>query len=140
VRGARPLSLALLGMAVLATYAGVLRNGWVLLDDPEYVFANPHVNRGLTSEGVRWFLHAPHVGNWHPLTSLVHMLNVEAFGLHAAGHHAVSVALHALTAVLLALALARLTGGWWKSLLVAGLFALHPLRVNRWHGRLSSRT
>ena len=129
VRGARPLSLALLGMVVLATYAGVLRNGWVLLDDPEYVFANPHVNRGLTLEGVRWFLHAPHVGNWHPLTSLVHMLNVEAFGLHAAGHHAVSVALHALTAVLLALALARLTGGWWKSLLVAGLFALHPLRV-----------
>ena len=128
-RGVRPLSLVLLGMAVLATYAGVLRNGWVLLDDPEYVFANPHVNHGLTLDGVRWFMHAPHVGNWHPLTSIAHMLNVEAFGLHPAGHHAVSVALHALTAVLLALALARLTGAWWKSVLVAGLFALHPLRV-----------
>ena len=116
-------------MAVLATYAGVLRNGWVLLDDPEYVFANPHVNRGLTLDGVRWFLHTPHVGNWHPLTSIVHMLNVEAFGLHPAGHHGVSVALHALTAILLAVALARLTGAWWKSVLVAGLFALHPLRV-----------
>ena len=128
-RGVRPLSLVLLGLAVLASYAGVLRNGWVLLDDPEYVFANPHVNRGLTLDGVRWFLHAPHVGNWHPLTSIVHMLNVEAFGLRPAGHHAVSVALHALTAILLALALARLTGAWWKSVLVAGLFALHPLRV-----------
>ena len=129
VRGVRPLSLVLLGMAVLATYAGVLRNGWVLLDDPEYVFANPHVNRGLTLDGIRWFLHTPHVGNWHPLTSIAHMLNVEAFGLHPAGHHAVSVVLHALTAVLLAMAFARLTGAWWKSVLVAGLFALHPLRV-----------
>ncbi len=128
-RGVRPLSLVVLATAVLATYAGVLRNGWVLLDDPEYVFANPHVNHGFTWAGVRWFMHAAHGGNWHPLTSLAHMLNVEAFGLHAAGHHAVSVVLHALTAVLLALALARLTGGWWKSVLVAALFALHPLRV-----------
>ena len=128
-RSARPLSLALLGAAVLATYAGVLHNGWVLLDDPEYVFMNPHVNRGLTLAGVRWFLHSPHVGNWHPLTSIAHMLNVSAFGVHPAGHHAVSAVLHALTAVLLALALARMTGAWWKSLLVAGLFALHPLRV-----------
>ena len=128
-RGARPLSLVLLAAAVLATYAGVLRNGWVLLDDPEYVFANPHVNRGLTLDGVRWFMHSAHVGNWHPLTSIAHMLNVQAFGLNPAGHHAVSVVLHALAAVLLALALSRLTGAWWKSVLVAGLFALHPLRV-----------
>ncbi len=128
-RALRPLSLFVLGVAVLATYAGVLRNGWVLLDDPEYVFANPHVNRGLTLAGVRWFMHTAHVGNWHPLTSIVHMLNVEAFGLNPEGHHAVSLALHALTAVLLAMALSRLTGAWWKSVLVAGLFALHPLRV-----------
>ena len=34
-----------------------------------------------------------------------------------------------LNAVLLALVLSRLTGAWWRSLLVAALFALHPLRV-----------
>src|SRR5262249_38309890 len=74
-------------------------------------------------------MHQPHGGNFHPLTSVLHMLSAQAFGLNPAGHHAVSLGLHTLNAVLLAVALARLTGAWWKSVLVAALFALHPLRV-----------
>jgi hypothetical protein len=57
------------------------------------------------------------------------MLDVQLFGLGPGGHHAVSLVLHALNALLLAFVLSRLTGGWWRSVLVAGLFALHPLRV-----------
>jgi Flp pilus assembly protein TadD len=125
----RGLSLALLAAATLAAFAGVLRNGWILLDDPEYVVGNPHVTRGLTLDGLLWFLHVPHGGNWHPLTSASHLLDVTLFGLRPAGHHAVSLALHAANAVLLALTLRRLTGAWWRSVLVAALFALHPLRV-----------
>jgi len=78
---------------------------------------------------MRWFLHEPHGGNWHPLTSFSHMLDVQLFGLAPSGHHAVSLALHILNALLVLLVLFRLTGAWWRSLLVAGLFALHPLRV-----------
>ncbi len=125
----RTLALALLAAATLVAFGGVVRNGWILFDDPRYVYANPNVSHGWTLEGVRWFLHEPHGGNWHPLTSWLHMLNVQVFGLLPAGHHAVSLVLHALNAVLLALVLFRLTGGWWRSLLVGALFALHPLRV-----------
>lgn len=120
---------ALLAAATFAAFAGVLRNGWILLDDPIYVVKNPHVNRGWTAEGALWFLHEPHGGNWHPLTSYSHMLDVELFGLEPAGHHATSLALHVLNAVLLLYVLYRLTGAWWRSAVVAGLFALHPLRV-----------
>jgi tetratricopeptide (TPR) repeat protein len=125
----RALSLALLGLAVLAAFGGVLRNGWMLLDDPGYVYENPHVSPGLTVEGLRWFLHQPHGGNWHPLTSLSHMLDVQLFGLTPAGHHAVSLALHLLNVLLLVIVLHRFTGAWWRSLLVGALFGLHPLRV-----------
>ena len=128
-RLARTASLLLLAVAVVAVFAGVLRHDWVRLDDPGYVFDNPHVARGLTAEGVRWSLTRPHGGNWHPLTSWSHMLDVTLFGLAPAGHHAVSLLLHVVNALLLALVLFRLTGAWWRGLLVAALFALHPLRV-----------
>jgi len=123
------LVLALLAVATLVTFSGVLANGWLLYDDPQYVTANPHVNEGFTLEGMRWFLTHPHAGNWHPLTSWSHMLDVQLFGLGPAGPHAMNLALHALNAVLLAWVLFRLTGAWWRSAAVAALFALHPLRV-----------
>src|SRR6185436_20977461 len=67
--------------------------------------------------------------NWHPLTWLSHMLDVQCFGLAPAGHHWTSVALHALGSVLCFLALRALTQRLWPSACVAFLFALHPLRV-----------
>jgi protein O-mannosyl-transferase len=134
--GARPrltlrswLVLALLGAVTFAAFAGVLRNGWILVDDPAYVYQNPHVRRGLTLEGARWFLSEPHGNNWEPLTACSHMLDVQLYGFAPAGHHATSLVLHILNALLVAIVLHRLTGAWWRSVLVAGLFALHPLRV-----------
>jgi tetratricopeptide (TPR) repeat protein len=128
-RALRILTLVLLAAAICAAFAGVLRAGWILFDDPEYVSAQPRVARGLRLDSALWFLSHPHAANWHPLTSWSHMLDVQLFGLHPAGHHATSLLLHVLNAVLLALALSRLTGAWWRSLAVAALFALHPLRV-----------
>ncbi|MBI5168140.1 MAG: tetratricopeptide repeat protein [Candidatus Eisenbacteria bacterium] len=126
VRVASALALAI---AVLAAFAGVRGNGWVLIDDPIYVTENPHVATGHTRENLAWFLHAPHGGNWHPLTSWSHLLDVAAFGLDPAGPHFVNLALHVANALLLLFVLRRLTGAWWRSLAVAALFALHPLRV-----------
>ncbi len=125
----RWLAVPALAAATLLAFSGVLQNDWILLDDPLYVYENPHVNRGLTADGVRWCFRGPHGGNWHPVTSLSHLLDVELFGLGPRGHHAVSLALHVVNAVLVLLVLARASGAWWRSALVAALFALHPLRV-----------
>ncbi len=119
----------LLVLATLLVYAPAARHEFVSYDDPDYVVDNPHVNRGLSWEGVRWSLTESHASNWHPLAWLSHMLDVEVFGLDAGKHHLVNVALHAANAVLLLLALRSLTGALWPSALVAALFALHPLRV-----------
>jgi tetratricopeptide (TPR) repeat protein len=122
------VALALVG-STIAAFAGVTRNGWILFDDPGYVTENPHVTGGLTADNLRFFLHASHGANWHPLTSYSHLLDVQLFGLDAGAHHAVSLGLHALTALALLLVLYRMTGSWWRSAAVAALFALHPLRV-----------
>ena len=68
-------------------------------------------------------------GYWHPLTLLSHMLDCQLFGLNPWGHHLTSVLLHALNAVLVFMLLQQMTGATWRSLLVAALFAVHPLRV-----------
>lgn len=123
------LASAGLAALVLLQYAGVARLGFLHYDDNLYVTENATVLRGLTGDGVAWALSALEVSAWQPLAWLSHMLDVQLFGLDAGAHHLVSAALHALNAVLLFLALARLTGAPRRSALAAALFAVHPLHV-----------
>ncbi len=125
------VAAAALGLVLLTawTFRPILGNDFVDLDDPAYIGLNPWVSRGLTPEGLRWALTAVHSGNWHPLTWLSHMADVELWGLSPAGHHGTSLALHAANAVILCLVLAGMTGSLWPSAAAAALFAVHPLHV-----------
>lgn len=122
------MSLVLVAMVVIA-YAPVRRHDFVNLDDPQYVSENPHVAGGLTWPGVAWTLTARHAGNWHPLTWLSHMLDVQLLGTNAGAHHLTSVLLHIVNSLLLFGLLRRMTGALWRSAFVAALFAVHPLHV-----------
>jgi tetratricopeptide (TPR) repeat protein len=122
------VALALFGSTLLL-YARVRGHDWVGTDDGMYVLDNPLVREGLSWEGVKGAFTGLRAYNWHPLTWLSHMLDVELFGLRPGPHHLVSAALHAINAVLLFAALRALTGDLWPSAFVAALFALHPLRV-----------
>jgi Flp pilus assembly protein TadD len=115
--------------AVVAVYLPSLGNGFVNLDDTDYVLANREVRNGLSLRGTAWALTTFHAANWHPLTWLSHMLDVTLFGMRAGGHHLTSVLLHAAASVLLLLLLRALTGALWRSAAVALLFAVHPLQV-----------
>jgi tetratricopeptide (TPR) repeat protein len=112
-----------------AVYAQVYTHGFIAFDDPAYVSENPFVLRGLTREGVRWAFTTGRMGNWNPVTWLSHMLDAQLFGAHPGGHHLVNVALHLINTLLLYAVLKRMTGAAWRSLVVAALFALHPLHV-----------
>ena len=120
---------AVLVLATVAAFWGLRSNGFVRLDDDLYVTNNAHVQKGLSGESVRWAFTATEAANWHPVTWLSHMLDVELFGLDAGKHHLTSLLLHILNAMLLFLLLLRMTGALWRSALVAALFALHPLHV-----------
>jgi len=100
-------------------------------DDNVYVTNNPHVASGFTGKNIIWAFTSTgeETSNWHPVTWLSHMADVEFFGMNPRGHHLTNVAVHALSSVLLLLLLFRLTGSLWQSSFVAFLFALHPLHV-----------
>jgi len=128
-RTAVPIVGLLLLLGTLALYYPALQNGFVNYDDPAYVTSNFHVQQGLSSRSVAWAFTSTAEANWHPLTWISHMLDVQLFGLRPAGHHAQSVLWHAVNVVLLFLLLAKATGFVGRSVLVAGLFAVHPLNV-----------
>ena len=119
----------LLVAAVAVVFGQTVRHEFVNFDDDRYVYDNPQVSSGLTLHGVAWAMTHSHVGNWHPLTSISHMLDCQFYGIQPGGHHLTNVVLHAATAVLLLLVLRSMTGQLWPSALVAALFAVHPLRV-----------
>src|SRR5437763_1511303 len=92
-RLARGLVYFLIAGATLAAYWPVGNNGFVVLDDSEYVAQNAEVKAGITGHGLRWAFTETH-GNWHPITWVSHMLDCQLFGLNAAAHHFAGVAIH----------------------------------------------
>jgi tetratricopeptide (TPR) repeat protein len=123
------LFCVLLAISVFALYGSVLTHPFVVFDDQDYVTQNPHVRQGLSWTTVKWAFTATRSANWHPLTWLSHAVDCQLFGLNAGAHHLDSLFLHGLNAVLLFLLLELATSGARPSLLVAALFALHPLNV-----------
>src|ERR1022692_873131 len=119
----------LLAGVTIALYSPVIGHSFVVLDDREYVTANPHIRGGLGWNTIKWAFRSTEAANWHPLTWLSHALDYQLFALNPAGHHFDSVLIHALIAVLLFPLLLRMTKCAGPSLLVAALFALHPINV-----------
>ncbi len=118
----------ILVLALLAYYP-VFNSHFVNYDDPSYVTTNSHVKSGITGDSIKWAFTTFYFYNWHPLTWISHMLDVELFGLNPMGHHLSSLLLHLVNSVLLFVLFKKMTALPWRSLSVAGLFALHPLHV-----------
>ncbi len=150
---------ALLVAAVWLVFGQIVRNQIINYDDSLYFSANPQVQAGLTWHGVRWAFRTGYASNWHPLTWLSLMFDVQLFGTGPMGPHLINVFLHTANAVLLFLLLRRLMGfrsnksigattpqaglgcdksvraaateadTLWPSAFVAAVFAIHPLRA-----------
>lgn len=119
----------LLALSTLAVFWPVVGCDFLNYDDPTYFWENDHVLSGLTPSSIAWAFCSFAGSNWHPLTWLSHMLDVELFGRTPTGPHCVNLALHIANSWLLFLLLRRMASVHWRSALVAALFALHPLHV-----------
>ncbi len=119
----------LLGLITLAVYWQTVNHDFVGFDDPAYITENQHIKNGLTLKSIAWSFSTMSAGNWHPLTWLSHMLDIQFYGMNPKGHHLTNVIFHILSSMLLFLVLRRMTGALWKSAFVGALFALHPLHV-----------
>src|SRR3954447_6989910 len=110
-------------------FAQTVRHQFVTYDDPQYVYANPDVSAGLSLPRISWAFTHTIAGNWHPLTTISHMLDCQLYGLDPSGHHFTNVLFHTIAVVLLFLVLQQMTGSTWRSAFVAAVFAIHPLHV-----------
>src|SRR5688500_16785174 len=126
--GTRLVAL-LLGVATLLAFSKVWNAGFVNYDDPAYVTANTAAQAGLTAESLGWSFTTYHQNNWHPLTWLSYMLDVELFGLNPRAFHIIHLLLHVANTLLVFTILRRLTSALWPAAIVAALFGLHPLHV-----------
>jgi protein O-mannosyl-transferase len=120
------ISLAVLTWIV---FGQTLWHDFINYDDPRYVYENTKITGGLSLSGIAWAFTHIHSMNWHPLTTISHMLDCQLYGLKAGAHHFTNVLLHSIAAILLFLALQYMTGAFWRSAFVAAVFAIHPLHV-----------
>ena len=112
-----------------AVFGQTVHHQFINYDDPLYVLENEHVRAGISWPGIEWAFTHVHSQNWHPLTTISHMLDCQLFGVNPGPHHLVNVFWHSITAVLLFVFLVQATNSTWASAFVAALFAIHPLRV-----------
>jgi tetratricopeptide (TPR) repeat protein len=119
------LCIALLGLAL---YAPVRHHTFVDYDDDRYIVENPNLRAPLDGSALRRAFE-PYETNWIPLTWLSLQLDVQLWGVLPAATLLENAALHALSAAILFVALAQLTGAVGRSAFVAAVFAMHPLHV-----------
>src|SRR5438874_2647811 len=131
-RRTRSLTIAVylaLTAITVAVFGQAARHQFVNFDDDLYVYDSPVIKAGLTINGILLAFTSPHARNWHPLTTISHMLDCQLWGLEAGGHHVTNLFLHTIAVLLLFTVLRQMTCALWKSALVAALFAVHPLHV-----------
>ena len=119
----------LLSAASLVVYLQLINCDFVNYDDELYLTKNPHIQAGITLKSVIWAFTTGYASNWHPLTWLSHMLDIELYGLNPMGHHWTNLQLHIANTLLLFFVLQLMTGAILRSALVSALFAIHPLHV-----------
>ena len=105
-----------IGLLVLtcAVFIQTLRYDFVNYDDPSYVYQNTRITNGINLANVAWAFTHVHSENWHPLTTITHMLDCQLHGSNA-GWHLTNVLLHSVAVVLLCAALQQMTGALWHS-------------------------
>ncbi len=116
-------------IATLTVYFQVRTFGFINYDTPEYLLDNNYVKKGLSIEGLKWSFTTIFMSNYHPVTWISHMMDVEIYGLNPGYHHNTNLLIHVFNTLLIFLLLSQLTGKSLRSAFVAGLFALHPLHI-----------
>ncbi len=95
------LVILFLVITTLSVYWQVRNHEFLIWDDNFYVTENRHVLTGLNLENISWSLTSRHAFNWHPLTWLSHMLDIQLYGMNSGSHHLTSLLIHTINSILL---------------------------------------
>lgn len=124
-------ALTILALVVLTflVYGGAMQNGVLNWDDNYYITDSAYL-KDLSWEGIKGIFAAYLVGNYHPLTLLSYALEYATAGrIDPALMHFTNVAFHVANTILVLLLGKRLLGDHWGGVIMAVIFALHPMHV-----------
>ncbi|HYA42302.1 MAG TPA: glycosyltransferase family 39 protein [Syntrophobacteraceae bacterium] len=124
-----PVIYFLLAAVTFTAFLQLSQCEFITYDDPAYVTENIHIRHVITMDAIRWAFTSDYACNWHPLTWVSHMLDIQLFGLNPHWHHLTNLLFHIANTLLLFYVFHRMTQAPWKSAFVAALFAIHPLHV-----------
>ena len=99
----------LLAVITFIAFEPILHNSFISFDDDIYIYENSHITSGLTVENIIWAFKNIHANNYHPVTTLSHMLDCELYRINTAGHHFTSLLFHIANTMLLFVVLSRMT-------------------------------
>jgi hypothetical protein len=105
-----------------------LKNGFTNWDDSAYVVYNPDI-KAFGLRHVAKIFSSKYLTCYQPLTMLTYMAEYRFFRLNPMAYHCDDVLLHIINCLLVFALMYALSGKYFTSLLVALLFAVHPLRV-----------
>lgn len=111
--------------ASLIIYFRFLYFDAVSWDDPEMVFRN----RSVRSFDIASLISDHFVGNYIPVTMLLHALAFKIFGSTAGGHHAINILFHLLNGILVYRIVLLLLKTKGSAGLAVVIFLLHPLQI-----------
>jgi protein O-mannosyl-transferase len=115
--------------AVAVLYLQVRDHSFIEFDDPTYVAGNPRVLGGLSWSSFAWAWTTFEFANYHPLTWLSYLLDIQLFGVWPGGMALENALLHAFNGCLVLWLFSALGCSCWGSLLGALAFVAHPLNV-----------
>jgi len=124
-------AITILALVVLTfiVYGSATQNGLLNWDDNFYITDSPYL-KDLSWEGVKGIFSAYLVGNYHPITLLSYAIEYEVAGkIDPSLMHLTNVVFHVLNTVLVFLLGRQLLQHHWGGVVVALIFALHPMHV-----------
>jgi len=119
----------LIALMTAGIYAQGHRHLFITFDDALYVVGNARVLEGYSWSNFIWAWSNFDAANYHPLTWLSYMLDIELFGLRPGWMVIENAVFHAINGWLVARVLQTLGLGRASALLAALAFTAHPLQV-----------
>ena len=118
----------LLLVVTAIVFSDVTGHQLTFIDDDKYIITNPYL-RDFSAKGIGAIFTSFYEYNYHPLTTFTWLIEYSLFGLDPGVYHVVNVCLHLCSTWLVYRLAQRLSGKENVALIVAALFALHPLHV-----------
>lgn len=113
---------------VLSVFGISITFDFVNWDDPWYIHRNPLV-QGWSFQNLYGICTETVTRNFAPLTIFSYLIDHSLWGKWAGGYHLTNVLLHGINAVLVFLLVRQITTRHVFALVVAMLFAIHPIQI-----------